>query len=64
MQEWTWSERYPGWEETNRYLHFVADKCDMWPHIQLNTEIVSAEFNNVKNIWNVSTDSGENYTCK
>ena len=64
MQEWTWSERYPGWEETNRYLHFVADKCDMWPHIQLNTEIVSAEFNNVKNIWNVSTASGENYTCK
>ena len=34
MQEWTWSERYPGWEETLRYMHFVADKCNMWPDIQ------------------------------
>ena len=25
-------------------MHFVADKCDMWPHIQLNTEIVSADY--------------------
>jgi phytoene dehydrogenase-like protein len=44
LQEWSWSERYPGWEETHRYLHFVADKCGLWPHIQLNTEITSASY--------------------
>jgi cyclohexanone monooxygenase len=64
MQEWTWSERYPGWEETNRYLHFVADKCNMWPDIQLNTEIISAEFNNDEKIWSVITNNGEKYSCK
>ena len=42
MQEWTWSQRYPGREETQRYLHFVADKCDMWSNIELDTEIISA----------------------
>ena len=64
MQEWTWSERYPGWEETNRYLHFVADKCNMWPDIQLNTEIISAEFNNDEKIWTVTTGDGEKLNCK
>ena len=64
LQEWTWSKRYPGWEETHRYMHFVADKCDMWPHIQLNTEITSAEFQEDSGHWLVTTASGETYTCK
>lgn len=64
LQEWTWSKRYPGWEETHRYLHFVADKCDMWPHIQLNTAIVSAEFREDSGHWLVTTGTGEQFTCK
>ncbi|MEM6583454.1 MAG: NAD(P)/FAD-dependent oxidoreductase [Pseudomonadota bacterium] len=64
LQEWTWSQRYPGWEETHRYMHFVADKCDMWPHIQLNTEIVSATFQNDTGKWLVKTAAGEEFTCK
>ena len=40
LQEWKWTVRYPGWEENLSYMHFVADKCDMWPHIQLDTKIV------------------------
>ena len=64
LQEWTWSQRYPGWEETHRYMHFVADKCDLWPNIQLNTEIVSADFQEDSGLWLVKTGSGETYTCK
>ena len=64
LQEWTWSERYPGWEETNRYLNFVADKCDMWPHIQLNTEVKSAEFIENDGLWCVKTGTGEEIICK
>lgn len=64
LQEWTWTERYPGWEETNRYMHFVADKCDMWPNIQLDTEIVSAEFQEERGLWLVKTASGDSHTCK
>ena len=64
LQEWTWSERYPGWEETNRYLNFVADKCDMWPHIQLNTEVKSAEFIKDDGLWCVKTGTGEETICK
>ena len=64
LQEWKWSVRYPGWEENQRYMHFVADKCDMWPHIQLNTEIVSADFQEGRGLWLVKTGAGEEYTCK
>ena len=64
LQEWTWSERYPGWEETHRYMHFVADKFDMWPHIQLNTEVSGAEFEKDKGLWRVKTVDGSEYTCR
>lgn len=64
LQEWTWSERYPGWEETHRYLHFVAEKCDMWPHIQLDTEIVSAQFLAESGLWRVKNAVGDEYTCR
>lgn len=64
LQEWSWSKRYPGWEENHRYMHFVADKCDMWPNIQLNTEIVSAEFQESTALWLVTTADGDTYTCR
>lgn len=64
LQEWSWTKRYPGREETHNYLRFVADKCDMWPHIQLNTEITEANFLESEGCWQVKTDTGETYRCK
>jgi cation diffusion facilitator CzcD-associated flavoprotein CzcO len=64
LQEWSWSTRYPGWEETHRYMHFVADKCDMWPHIQLNTAVVAADYQADTGRWRITTGDGKTYTCK
>lgn len=64
LQEWSWSKRYPDWQETHDYFRFVADKCDMWPHIQLNTEIVEAEYQENAGCWNIVTAGGETHTCK
>ena len=64
LQEWKWSVRYPGWEENQRYMHFVADKCEMWPYIQLKTEIVSADFQEDCGFWLIKTAADEEYTCK
>ena len=64
LQEWKWSVRYPGQEENLRYMHFVADKCDMWPHIQLDAEIVSSDFQEDCGLWLVKTAQGEEYTAK
>ena len=43
-QEWEWSERYPEHPEIRKYLNFVADKLDLKRDIQLDTEVVSASF--------------------
>lgn len=64
LQEWSWTKRYPGWEETHRYFHFVADKCQMWPHIQLNTEIVEAQYLDGRGRWQITTRGGETFTSK
>ncbi|EED34364.1 steroid monooxygenase [Luminiphilus syltensis NOR5-1B] len=64
LQEWSWSARYPTWKETQDYMKFVADKCDMWPHIQLETEVVAADYQKDSGLWKVTTESGETLTCK
>ena len=64
LQEWKWSVRYPGWEENLRYMHFVADKCDMWPHVSLNTNIVAADFQESTGLWLIRTARGDTYTCR
>lgn len=64
LQEWTWSKRYPGRAETQAYIRYVADKCEMMPHIQLNTEITEARWLADKGWWQVTIGTGESYTCK
>ncbi|MCR9184058.1 MAG: NAD(P)/FAD-dependent oxidoreductase [Halieaceae bacterium] len=64
LQEWSWTRRYPDWKETHDYMRFVADKCDMWPNIQLNTEIVEAAYQKDSGLWQVTTGSGDTFTCK
>ena len=64
LQDWSWSVRYPGWQENLRYMHFVADRCDMWPHIQLNTAIVNADFQEDTGLWLIRTAGGEQFTCR
>lgn len=64
LQDWSWSVRYPSWDENLRYMHFVADRCDMWRHITLNTEIVAADFQDDTSLWKVRTAAGETFTCR
>jgi cation diffusion facilitator CzcD-associated flavoprotein CzcO len=64
LQDWSWTKRYPDRDETQRYMRFVADKCDMWPDIQLNTEITDARYIAEDACWRVTTGTGESYTCK
>ncbi|MCC5884956.1 MAG: NAD(P)/FAD-dependent oxidoreductase [Gammaproteobacteria bacterium] len=64
LQEWSWTKRYPDWKETHSYMHFVADKCDMWPHIQLNTEVVDAKYLDDSGRWQITTGNGDTFTCK
>ncbi len=61
MQEWEWSERYPGQAEILRYLNFVADKLDLKRDIHFDSRVVSAQYDEAANRWRVRTERGETF---
>ncbi len=56
---WSWSERFPGQPEIERWMHYVADKLALRPHIQFNTTVESAHFDETTQQWTVTTNNGE-----
>ncbi len=58
LQEWDWKELFSGQPENERYLNYVADKFDLRRHIQLNTHVTSAVYDEAANRWRVRTEGG------
>jgi cyclohexanone monooxygenase len=56
--------RFPRQPEVLEYLNYVADKFDMKKDIQFNTRVKLCYYNKVKNIWTITTEGGESFTCK
>lgn len=58
-KNWTWSERFPGQPEIERWMNYVADTLDLKKDIQFDTTITSAHWNEDTERWTVTTDRGE-----
>ncbi|MES5487524.1 NAD(P)/FAD-dependent oxidoreductase [Bradyrhizobium sp. INPA03-11B] len=56
---WSWSERFPGQPEIERWLNYVADRLDLKKDIQFGTTVKSAHFDEATQRWQVTTDKGE-----
>lgn len=63
-QEWEWSERYPSHEEIRCYLNHVADRFGLRQDIQLNTRVKGAAFDSSRDLWTVTTESGESFVTR
>jgi cation diffusion facilitator CzcD-associated flavoprotein CzcO len=63
-QEWEWTERYPEHGEIRRYLHFVADRLNLMPDIQLGTRVSSARFDDATDRWTVTAEGGEMFRAQ
>ncbi|MCP5084898.1 MAG: NAD(P)/FAD-dependent oxidoreductase [Alphaproteobacteria bacterium] len=63
LEEWQWSERYPGHAEIVRYLNHVADKFDLRRDIQLGSCVVSAHFAESENRWIITTEQGQRFSA-
>jgi len=63
-QEWEWTERYAGQPEILRYLEHVADRFGLYPHIQFETRVTDAAFDEAQGRWTVRTEAGEEYTAQ
>ncbi|WP_420405168.1 flavin-containing monooxygenase [Nisaea sp.] len=63
LEEWEWSERYPGQEEIRHYLNHVADRFDLRQDIRLSDRVISARFDDAATLWHVTTASGKRYAA-
>jgi cation diffusion facilitator CzcD-associated flavoprotein CzcO len=55
----TWSRSYGLQREILAYLERCADKYGLRPHLQLNTEVVSAKFDDHAGLWELRTNNGK-----
>ena len=60
-QEWTWSEQFAAQPELLKYINFVADRLDLRRHIQFNTRVTGAVWDESRKLWTVTTDRGDTY---
>jgi cation diffusion facilitator CzcD-associated flavoprotein CzcO len=55
QQEWQWTERYAPQPEILRYAEHVAERFDLRQHIEFDTRVVRAEFDETRSRWTVTT---------
>ena len=63
-EEWSYTEKFPGWEELSAYFNFVADKWGMRPYMTFNARVESAAFDEANAVWRVRTSDGNAHTTR
>ena len=64
QQEWNWSERYAPQGEILKYARHVAERFNLRSHIQFNTRVDRAEFEEGTNAWRLTTSDGKTVAAK
>lgn len=62
--EWAWQERLPAQNEVLQYLRHIADRFDLRKDIEFDTRVTSAHYDGDNNLWKVTNDKGQSYTCR
>lgn len=63
-EDFTYSERYPGWPELRRYFQHVDKKWNVSAHTTYNKCVESAQFDTKKNQWLVECSDESQIACK
>jgi len=64
QQQWDWSERYASQPEILGYARHVAERFDLREHIQFNTSVERAVFEEGEDRWHVTTSDGKTVAAK
>jgi cyclohexanone monooxygenase len=59
-----WKEHYVKQPEVLAYLNHVVDKYDLRKYMQLNTELLSADWDDLKHAWRIEVSTGETFTAR
>ena len=63
-QEWRWSETFAPQPEILKYANHVADRHNLRQHIEFNTRVEAADFDEASNRWTVTTSNGESISAR
>ena len=58
-KEWSWSQRFPGQPEIERWMQWVTERLDLRRDIQFDTRITEAHYDEERGRWTVRTDRGD-----
>ena len=58
-KEWSWSQRFPGQPEIERWMQWVTDRLDLRRDIRFSTRITAAHYDEDRGRWTVHTDQGD-----
>lgn len=64
QQKWEWSKRYAGQPEILRYANHVADEFNLRDNFLFNASVNAANYDDAKETWSVSTDTGKTVTAR
>ena len=64
LDEWHWKERFSSQPENLKYLNFVADKFNLRPHMQFNSRVTSARYDEAANRWRVTVNDERELSCR
>src|SRR6201995_4079944 len=64
QQEWEWPLLYSEQPSVLEYLNWVTDRLDLRRHIEFDTRVVAARFEEGEDRWAIETDGGETVPCR
>ncbi|MES2621570.1 MAG: NAD(P)/FAD-dependent oxidoreductase, partial [Bacteroidota bacterium] len=59
-----WSKQFSPQEEILRYMEYCVEKYDLKKHLQFNTTVSKAVFDDAKGTWKVTDEAGKTYSAK
>ncbi|NNL87348.1 MAG: NAD(P)/FAD-dependent oxidoreductase [Myxococcales bacterium] len=64
VRDWDWSDACAEQGEIQRYLRFVAERCDVLKDIAFDTKVLSAIYDEDTGLWSLRTSAGETVVCR
>ena len=64
QQEWHWPEKFSAQPDILAYANHVADRFDLKRHIDFDTEVKAAHFDEAARRWTITTGSGETVAAR
>ncbi|GAB7348873.1 hypothetical protein MBLNU459_g7574t1 [Dothideomycetes sp. NU459] len=63
-KDWTWSEKYPDFQELRNYFAHVEKVLDIKKDCAFNSRVVGAQFNTETKKWDIQTEDGRTAHAK